>query len=245
MKTLITSDIHGSEYYVDQIVNVVEKENIEQVFLLGDIAPTNMQILLPKYFDFSNPKDEGKWQSKWIEENISKIPVPVYYLEGNHDFFKEEQIKSYMTHLKHIQHKYQFDYYELITPIKSGRMLKSNVITSEGNKKTIISEYGLWHNERTDSQRKFVIKKLNKYPILLSHSINKSFYGNKDESKTLDCNLEEYINQEEVKKVYGGHIHINDEIDDNNIKKINVSNEYNFYNEEKELNYSIIYLEEK
>lgn len=48
MKILVVSDIHGSYYYGKKIIKLIEKEEAEKVFLLGDVLYHGPRNPLPK-----------------------------------------------------------------------------------------------------------------------------------------------------------------------------------------------------
>lgn len=53
MKLLIASDIHGSEYYCEKLINLFEREKADRLLLLGDILYHGPRNDLPKGY---NPK---------------------------------------------------------------------------------------------------------------------------------------------------------------------------------------------
>ena len=53
MKWFIASDIHGSAYYCEKLLNAFEKENAHKILLLGDILYHGPRNDLPKDY---NPK---------------------------------------------------------------------------------------------------------------------------------------------------------------------------------------------
>ena len=48
MKWMIASDIHGSEYYCEKLLEAYERENAERLLLLGDILYHGPRNALPK-----------------------------------------------------------------------------------------------------------------------------------------------------------------------------------------------------
>lgn len=51
MKWLIASDLHGSAYYCEKLVERIESEKVESVFLLGDILYHGPRNSLPGEYD--------------------------------------------------------------------------------------------------------------------------------------------------------------------------------------------------
>ena len=51
MKILICSDLHGSEYYAKEIINIFEKEQAEKLVFLGDIYNHGPRNPLPKDYN--------------------------------------------------------------------------------------------------------------------------------------------------------------------------------------------------
>jgi len=50
MKWLIASDLHGSSYYCEKLINAIEKENADRVLLLGDILYHGPRNDLPREY---------------------------------------------------------------------------------------------------------------------------------------------------------------------------------------------------
>lgn len=67
MKVIILSDIHGSIYYLEQVLEVIEKEKIEKIILLGD------------YFNYL-----GRENSEYIKL-LNKLKNNVIAISGNSD----------------------------------------------------------------------------------------------------------------------------------------------------------------
>ncbi len=51
MKTMIASDIHGSAYYCEKMLECFEKENADRLFLLGDLLYHGPRNELPKEYN--------------------------------------------------------------------------------------------------------------------------------------------------------------------------------------------------
>lgn len=74
MKILIASDIHGSSYYVEKLYKVYERENPDQVFLLGDFLYHGPKNDLPKDYNV-----------KKVIEILKKMESRIIALRGNCD----------------------------------------------------------------------------------------------------------------------------------------------------------------
>lgn len=51
MKLLFASDIHGSTYYLNKLVNAIDKENPDKIVLLGDLLYHGPRNNLPKEYE--------------------------------------------------------------------------------------------------------------------------------------------------------------------------------------------------
>lgn len=74
MKFLIASDLHGSKYYLDKLLEVVKIEKPDKIVFLGDIYYHGPRNPLPK--DYS-PKD--------VANNLNSIKNDIIVLQGNCD----------------------------------------------------------------------------------------------------------------------------------------------------------------
>ena len=57
MKYLVVSDIHGSLFYASKIIEIMKKENIDKLILLGDLYYHGPRNPLPKEY---NPMEVSK-----------------------------------------------------------------------------------------------------------------------------------------------------------------------------------------
>ena len=51
MKIMIASDIHGSAYYCDQLLEIFDREQADRLLLLGDLLYHGPRNDLPKGYD--------------------------------------------------------------------------------------------------------------------------------------------------------------------------------------------------
>lgn len=65
MKIMIASDVHGSAYYCEKMLEVYEKERAERLLLLGDILYHGPRNELPKDY---NPKQVIHMLNPWKEQ---------------------------------------------------------------------------------------------------------------------------------------------------------------------------------
>ena len=103
MKCLIVSDVHGSGYYADKILEIVEKENPEKIILLGDLYYHGPRNNLPKEYNpmkvagiFNSMKDKlivirGNCDAE-VDETISD------FVFNEHILMDINGKKFYFTH---------------------------------------------------------------------------------------------------------------------------------------------------
>lgn len=104
MKILIASDIHGSSYYAQKLINVFNAENAEKLLLLGDILYHGPRNPLPK--DYAPQKVAEILGS--VKENIicvrgncdaevDQMVLP-FYIMSESAVFSTETAVLYLTH---------------------------------------------------------------------------------------------------------------------------------------------------
>lgn len=110
MKYIVLSDIHGSLFYMQKIMNIIEKEEVEKVILLGDLYYHGPRNFLPEQY---NPMEVCKL--------LNSIKDKIYCVKGNCDAEVDEMISEFKfdNHLKIIKnnktlmfthgHKYNID----------------------------------------------------------------------------------------------------------------------------------------
>ena len=84
MKILVASDIHGSKYYANKIEEIVKKEQIEKIILLGDLyyhGPRNM--LTQEY----NPME--------VANILNRLKEKIQCVKGNCDAEVDEMISEF------------------------------------------------------------------------------------------------------------------------------------------------------
>ncbi len=84
MKILIASDIHGSGYYTKKLTKIIEKENFEQIILLGDIYYHGPRNKFPKGY---NPMK--------VAELLNNLSDKIKCVKGNCDSEVDQMISSF------------------------------------------------------------------------------------------------------------------------------------------------------
>ena len=79
MKFLVVSDIHGSYYYAKKFKEIYEKENPDQIILLGDLYYHGPRNALTEEY---NPSEVAKILNKYAENKYQPI-VPIIALKKN------------------------------------------------------------------------------------------------------------------------------------------------------------------
>lgn len=104
MKWLIASDIHGSEYYCNKIVEAYKNENADKILLLGDILYHGPRNDLPKGHNpkgvinvLNNLKDvivcvRGNCDAE-VDQMVLEFPIMADYAVIN-----EKDVMIYATH---------------------------------------------------------------------------------------------------------------------------------------------------
>ena len=84
MKFLIASDIHGSSYYTDKILEVAKNENADKIILLGDIFNHGPRNPLPK--DYAPLK---------VAESLNAVKDDLIVIQGNCDSQVDTMISDF------------------------------------------------------------------------------------------------------------------------------------------------------
>ena len=71
MKVIIASDLHGSNHYLEKLIELKEKENAKKLILLGDIYNHGPRNPLPK--DYNPIK---------VSEKLNAIKQEIYFYSG-------------------------------------------------------------------------------------------------------------------------------------------------------------------
>ena len=110
MRVVVISDIHGSAFYAEKIVEIMKKENPDKLVLLGDLYYHGPRNPLPKEYNplqvahiLNSYKDKiiaikGNCDAE-VDEMISEFPMK------NFDTLKINDKKIFLTH----GHKYNID----------------------------------------------------------------------------------------------------------------------------------------
>ena len=91
MKYLVVSDIHGSLFYASKIIEIMKKENIDKLILLGDLYYHGPRNPLPKEY---NPMEVSKL--------LNSLKDQLICIKGNCDAEVDEMISefSFNDHIK-------------------------------------------------------------------------------------------------------------------------------------------------
>ena len=84
MKYLVASDIHGSLYYANKIIEQFKKTNADKLILLGDLYYHGPRNSLPKDY---NPME--------VSKELNKIKDKLIVIKGNCDAEVDEMISDF------------------------------------------------------------------------------------------------------------------------------------------------------
>lgn len=84
MKLLIASDIHGSEYFAEMLINKFLEENCDKILILGDILYHGPRNDLPRGY---NPKG--------VIELLNKYSDKILAVKGNCDTEVDQMVLSF------------------------------------------------------------------------------------------------------------------------------------------------------
>jgi len=84
LKILIASDIHGSSYYCEKLIERIEIENPDKILLLGDLLYHGPRNDLPKDY---NPKK--------VIEYLNKISSKIICVRGNCDAEVDQMVLDF------------------------------------------------------------------------------------------------------------------------------------------------------
>ena len=84
MKIIVASDIHGSYHYTKKLINIINKENPDQIILLGDVFYHGPRNNLPKGY---NPMN--------VSETLNSISKNLRCVKGNCDAEVDQMISNF------------------------------------------------------------------------------------------------------------------------------------------------------
>ncbi|MDU1443366.1 MAG: phosphodiesterase [Clostridium cochlearium] len=84
MKLFFISDIHGSSYYLEKVINIYEKENADYLVILGDELYHGARNPLPKEY---NPKK--------VAEILNTYKNEIIAVRGNCDSEVDQMVLNY------------------------------------------------------------------------------------------------------------------------------------------------------
>lgn len=84
MKLLIASDLHGSAYYAEKLIDRYNKENADKLILLGDIYNHGPRNHLPE-----------KYQPMKVAEILNGVKENLIVIKGNCDSKVDEMISEF------------------------------------------------------------------------------------------------------------------------------------------------------
>ncbi len=84
MKILIASDLHGSKFYAEKLIERFKEENAEKLFLLGDVYNHGPRNPLPKDYSPMN-----------VAEILNTIKDKLFVIKGNCDSEVDKMISEF------------------------------------------------------------------------------------------------------------------------------------------------------
>lgn len=84
MKLMIISDIHGSAFFLDQLLDRIEKEKPEKILLLGDIL----------YHGARNDLSKG-YDTKFVYKKLNELKDKIIAVRGNCDSEVDQTVLSF------------------------------------------------------------------------------------------------------------------------------------------------------
>lgn len=111
MKLLIISDIHGNAYYMRKVDELIEKENIDKIILLGDVYYYGPRLGFDNRYD---PKEVKEILNKYSDRIIAvrgncdaeiDNEVSDFDLSKDYDYLDINNKRYYFTH-GHLMDKY-------------------------------------------------------------------------------------------------------------------------------------------
>lgn len=102
MKYLLLSDIHGSSYYLNKVLEIVNLDEFDNIILLGDVLYHGPRNDLPKGY---NPKEVIKILNGlkekiiWVRGNCdAEVDEMVLDFKCNDHLVIEDELYMYLTH---------------------------------------------------------------------------------------------------------------------------------------------------
>ncbi len=91
MKYLILSDIHGSKFYFNKILEIFKNEKFDKMIIVGDLY----------YHGPRNPLTE-EYDPMYIATKLNEIKDKIVVIKGNCDAVVDEMISEFKFHDKYI-----------------------------------------------------------------------------------------------------------------------------------------------
>ena len=134
MKYLIASDVHGSAYYADKIVERAKAENADLIILLGDIYNHGPRNPLPK--DYAPMK---------VAETLNAVKDKLIVVKGNCD----SQVDTLIS---------EFDFIDSACVVSGGKkvfLTHGHVYNKTDKPKTVFDAvvYGHLHGNKVKNER--------------------------------------------------------------------------------------------
>lgn len=104
MKILIASDIHGSSYYAEKLYQVYERDNPDQIFLLGDYLYHGPKSNPPKDYDVKktieilNQMESKIIGLKGLCDSEADLKSLAFEIEDGFRLLNVDGVKMYLTH---------------------------------------------------------------------------------------------------------------------------------------------------
>ena len=100
MKYLIISDIHGSKYYVEKVLEVYQNENCDKMIILGDVLYHGPRNDLPEGY---NPKEVVRLLNQYKDD--------IMCIKGNCDAEVDEMVLDFELHREYFLNTEHFKIY--------------------------------------------------------------------------------------------------------------------------------------
>lgn len=84
MKILFATDLHGSMFYLEKLMEILEKENVDKIVLLGDLLYHGPRNPFPKDY---NPQK--------VYENLNKFKEKIVCVRGNCDSEVDQMVLDF------------------------------------------------------------------------------------------------------------------------------------------------------
>ena len=84
MKLLVISDIHGNAFYMRKVDELIEKENVDKIILLGDV-----------YYYGPRLGFDNRYDPKVVKEILNKYADRIIAVRGNCDAEIDNEVSDF------------------------------------------------------------------------------------------------------------------------------------------------------